>query len=89
MVSMLKAHIQMLPHHFVGMKAQDQGGTPAGKAVRIEAPLKSKGLLTLSGQAAGADANQLGPTVRIKSWANQAVHTGRVTSISRKTPKRT
>jgi hypothetical protein len=72
-----EAHIQMAPHDFVGMKAQDQGGTPAGKAVRIEAPLKSKRLLTPSGQAAGADVNQLGPTVRVKSWANQAVHTGK------------
>jgi hypothetical protein len=72
-----EAHIQMAPYDFVGMKAQDQDGTPAGKALRIEEPLKSKGLLTLSGQTAGADINQLGATVRVKSWANQAVHTGK------------
>ena len=67
----------MFPHDLVGMKAEAQGGTPARKAVRVEAPLKAKGLLTQTELAGGGDANQVGPTVRLKSWANQAVHTGK------------
>ena len=71
-----EGHVRMLPHDFVGIKAQDHGGTPARKAGRVEAPLKAKGLLTQTGPAGGGNANHVGPTVRVKSWAKQAVQTG-------------
>ena len=76
MLSMPKATSGCVPHDFVGIKAQDHGGTPARKAARVEAPLKAKGLLTQPGHADSGNANPVGPTVWVKSWAKQAVQTG-------------
>jgi hypothetical protein len=64
-------------HDFGGMNAKDHAATAARKADRVEAPLKFKGSLTPSGHAGSADGNQVGPTVRVKSLANQALHIGK------------
>jgi hypothetical protein len=71
-----EGQIQVAPHDFLGMMAKEQGATPAGNAVRVETPSKATGLLTQTGHAGGGVATPVGPIVRVKSSANQAVHTG-------------
>jgi hypothetical protein len=74
-----EGHIRVAPHphDLVGMKAKEQGATPARIVVRVEAHLKATGLLTHSGHAGGGVATPVAPIARVKSWANQAVHSGK------------
>jgi hypothetical protein len=69
-------HVPMLPHGPVKFGSADHGAVSARNAAQVNAALKTKGLLTQPGPTRGGATNYVSPTVRVKSWANQAVQTG-------------
>jgi hypothetical protein len=75
-------HVRTLPHGPVKVGAADHGAVSARNAAHFNAALKTKGLLTQPSPTGGGAAKYVGPPVRVKSWANQAVQIG----ISHPTP---
>jgi hypothetical protein len=75
-------HVRTLPDRPVKFGSADHGAVSARNAAQVNAALKTKGLLTQHGPTGGGAANHVGPTLRVKSWANQAVQIG----ISHPTP---
>jgi hypothetical protein len=69
-----EVQVRILPRDVVGFMAGHHGAASARNGARVEAPLK-RGLLTQTGSPTGGGATHIGPNMRVKSCANQALPT--------------
>ena len=69
-----EVQVRTLPHDVVGFRAADHGGASARNGAHVEGTIKN-GLLTQTGSTTGGGSTHVGPNMRVKSCANQAVPT--------------
>jgi hypothetical protein len=69
-----EVQVRILPRDVVGFMAGHHGAASPRNGAHVEAPLK-RGLLTQTGSPTGGKGNHIGPNMRVKGCANQAVPT--------------